>query len=220
MRTSLPGALLLGVTLSACGAPKQSDAGPPIHPVFEPMAPLVDYSVPPPLPRLSRPERRGEIPTIINADGDRIPAGWSPEEIALSVTHASWRDNPADLTVRMLAWQIEIDDRPLLVEQAILWIHFHPPGKTELWRLVSVYRHPRETRPFLQGWRITYLASPHSGKVGLVNYEEKPDSATVVRFFNDSGWEEDTAGFTLIDGEIGAGAWKRATGAAPGFAYP
>lgn len=212
--------LLLGALLTACGAPRQSDANPAMSSAFEPVLPLVDYSVPPSLPKLPPPSRRGSTPTIVDADGDRLPADWKLDEMIADLLHASWRDSPQDLTVRILAWQVIVDERPLLVEQVVLWMHFHPRGQAEFWRILYAYRHPREAAPHLQGWHRANRG-PHSDKAGDALFEdEKPDHGIVVRFFNESGWSETSSGFTLLDASISAGAWKRAVGKAPGFAYP
>ena len=220
MRPVFAQALLFGALLAGCGAPRQSDANPAITSVFEPVAPLVDYSVPPPRPALRRPTQRGSIATLVDSDGDRLPSEWKLDEMISGVLHASWRDHPEELTARILAWQVVVDERPLYLEEAILWIHFTPPVEAEFFRLDHVYRHPRETTPHLKGWHRSHTASPHTPWTGAATYEERPDNATVIRFFHASAWDVAFPGFVLIDGAICAGAWKRSTGEAPGFAYP
>jgi len=74
---------------------------------------------------------------------DPLP-GWSYEAMVRGLQqYLEPRNKVENLRVRLLAWKIEEDRRPLLIDSAILWASFDSQdGKR--WVLSHCFRHPRE----------------------------------------------------------------------------
>jgi hypothetical protein len=113
----------------------------------------------------------------------RVVDTWSHDEMRLaaySYEDASGERVPnGELTV--MRWRVIEDDRPLVVEQAIVLV------KTDdgRWRLANLYRHPKESgRP--TEWRL--WSRTDVPFVSHRDFTAKPTPAEVERFLNDSEW--------------------------------
>jgi len=137
----------------------------------------------------------------------RLPSGWRLDELA----RAALRDGARPRETVVLAWQIDEDDRPLLIHAAVVWIALADGGVV----VANLYRHPRDR----DEWRVSAVYDvPY---VGLQRYEKPPTRAELDRFFGDSWWFfRARDGFRRLGAEVCAAAWRRATGRAPWRAYP
>jgi hypothetical protein len=82
----------------------------------------------------------------------RLPAGW---RVAEMVRSALGRKVAAKLIRgQVLTWQIIEDERPLRVEEAVVWLAFDD----HRFMLLHVYRHPRE-RGWYRAWHEAEIDS-------------------------------------------------------------
>jgi hypothetical protein len=118
---------------------------------------------------------------------------------------------------RVLAWQIDEDDRPLRVESVILWIALadKPAAKKPTrWMLAHLYRHPRDENE----WRISRVYD--APFVGTESYESAPKRAELDRFLKDTWWHfKPLEGFRSLGAEVCRDAWAQAFGAPPWHSY-
>jgi hypothetical protein len=175
-----------------------------------------------PLPPRSDPPARSSVertatdapPTHIDASGCRIPWDFVPDDLLSAVA-----PDPAsrkNTTARILTWLVEVDDRPLLIDRAILWVHHHPTSGGDAWQLVHFYRHPLEQR---SGWEVARVYdAPY---VGQQPYSSAPTAQELDVFLGETWWRfEPTDGFRLLDAGVCAKAWTGAIGSAPNHHYP
>lgn len=164
-----------------------------------PLAARADSSVP---PAAKRPGRAA-------AGCARLPAEWVPTEIAQAALGDA--KAAATATLRVLAWQFDEDDRPLLVHSALVWIQ---AGQS--WRLAHLYRHPRDVKP---SWRISMVTDvPYAG---AQSYARAPGRAELDRFLDDTWWRfAPHSGFRLLDAEVCADAWRATFAQPPWRRYP
>lgn len=148
------------------------------------------------------------VPAAQPAGGcERLPSGWRPDELA----RAALRDGANAKETLVLAWQIDEDDRPLLIHSALVWIALEGSGVV----VANLYRHPRDRNE----WRISAVYDvPY---VGLQRYAKPPTRAELDRFFGETWWPfRARDGFRLLGAEVCTAAWRRATGRAPWRTYP
>ncbi len=126
-----------------------------------------------------------------------------------------WR---AGAEARILSWLIQIDERPLLVEQVLLWIMVAPKNAAPSYRLVNLFRHPVGGWSGNKRWRLWMRSrSPP----GLQSFAAPPTLAELDKFTSRTDWDYDaSSGFDLVDGQVCAGAWKRSFGTPPKHSFP
>jgi hypothetical protein len=83
--------------------------------------------------------------------------------------------------VTVMRWRVIEDDRPLVVEEAIVLV------KTDdgRWRLAKLYRHPKESRQPIE-WRI--WSRTDVPFVSHRDFKAEPTPAQVERFLKDTEW--------------------------------
>src|SRR5262249_26367361 len=86
---------------------------------------------------------------------ERLHDGWNAADMLKAAVVAD--ELPHVRSTRILTWRIDEDDRPLLIERAILWVAFD----NQQWMLANVYRHPRDAK----SWHLSRVYdTPHIGK--------------------------------------------------------
>jgi hypothetical protein len=118
-------------------------------------------------------------------------------------------------TPYLLAFKAEVDNRPLYIESALLAVEL----TNGHWRLVHVYRHPKERRKQGDHWVVSHVLDiPYTGKQ---EYATRPTKAEVEKFISDTWWKfRARDGFGLIHGEVFSETWKKALGYAPAYQFP
>ena len=137
----------------------------------------------------------------------KMPPSWKLE--AITAAAAPGEDARA-LTTRVLAWQIDEDDRPLRVERALVWI----AARDKRWILANLYRHPKESPE----WHISRVYDvPY---VGSQSYSAAPKRAQLDEFLKDSWWHfRLDSGWRSLGNEVCRDAWMRSFGEAPWRSY-
>lgn len=216
------------VGLAACATQPQrvrSGSGAPLSPITATMpraeaAAGEAEATPPPPPRRPseqpEPNHREPPETELNAFGDRVPVRFTLAPMLEAALEPAQR---ASAEARILAWMIQIDDRPLLVEYALLWIRVAPKNAAPTYRLVNLFRHPldddRDRREQWRLWRRSH-APP-----GVRSFAAPPTLRELDDFTGFTDWDYDASdGFDLVDGQVCAGAWRKSFGSAPGRAFP
>ena len=129
-----------------------------------------------------------------NADPCALPSPW-PVDQALF-------EKGGD--VEILAWRQRSDDRPLFIDEALVWQH----GKAG-WTLAQVYRHPKEENQF----RLSVVCdAPYQPEK---SYDHAPTAKDVKDFLSNTTWPHELDGFTLDAGKVCNGNWSRTIGAPP-----
>jgi hypothetical protein len=115
----------------------------------------------------------------------------------------------------LLAFDAKVDDRPLYVEGALVAVEF----KSQRWRLLHAYRHPREPRVEGRGWHIWIVND--APVIGSKDFKKQPTQAEVEDFLRRTAWEFGAShGFRLVRGEVYADTWQSALGHRPKHEYP
>ncbi len=175
----------------------------------------------PPPPRKDPPTRPSSErtatdapPTHVDDTGCRIPWDFAADDLlkAIDPDPASRKSS----TARVLTWLVEVDDRPLLIDRAILWVHHHPANGPDSWRLAHLYRHPLDQR---QGWQVSRVYDvPY---VGQQSYSSPPRAAELDTFLGDTWWRfAPTDDFRLLDADVCAKAWTDSIDSAQNHRYP
>jgi len=117
-------------------------------------------------------------------------------------------------TPHLLAFKAEVDDRPLYIESALLAIEL--TNKT--WRLVHVYRHPKERVEHFHHWKVAAVTDvPYTGSQ---DFDQRPTKAEVEKFIRDTWWEfRASRDFRLVRGQVYSDDWKRALGYEPKYEF-
>lgn len=138
-----------------------------------------------------------------------IPSGWNATDLADELFEGA--GTPAD--ARILVWEVKEDDRPLYVEQAILWLRWGAEGAGR-WMLVNAYRHPKDLQP-LPHWAMAEVFDA-PGYAELREFDHPPDNAEVYQFLEDTWWTfEQERGWTLLHAAVCADVWSDVIGEAP-----
>lgn len=142
---------------------------------------------------------------------ERLPTGWLAREmIAVFQPYATTR-----VTVRVLAWQVDLDDRPLKVERALVWLRFAPEGKSPFFMLANLYRHPDAKGSWAKAG-VTDV--PHTA---AERFDREPTRADLDKFLKDTWWYfKPSDGFRMTGSELCARAWQGSFGQAPWRSYP
>lgn len=214
-------ALLVCIALGGCSRPATAPQGTGhVIAIAVPAAsvPLAPASAPTPravapVPPVVHRTAGAAPPTHVDATGCRVP--WDFQlgpMVDVAVPDSASRQRA---TARILTWLVEVDERPLVIDRALLWVHEHPATHGESWRLVHLYRHPLEET----GWHVAVVYDvPY---VGQQIYAAAPHRAALDQFLHDTWWKfRASDGFHVLDAEICAQAWTASIGAPPDHLYP
>jgi hypothetical protein len=115
----------------------------------------------------------------------------------------------------LLAFMAQADNRPLYAESALLAIEL----TNEKWRLVHVYRHPKEHVEHFRHWKVAAMTDvPYTGSRDL---ERRPTKAEVEKFIRDTRWVFGPSNsFRLVRGVVYSEEWQRALGHEPKYEFP
>jgi hypothetical protein len=149
-------------------------------------------------------------PSITDARGDRLPQDFQTDAMLLAL-----RDDgaPVEATARILAWSIEVDDRPLVVDRVILWVRY-----SNSWLLAHLYRHPLDSAPNNTFWHVARVTD--IAYTGQQSYSHAPTVAELDQFLKETWWKfQAEGGFRFLDAGICDDAWKEAMGSPPNHGF-
>ncbi len=106
--------------------------------------------------------------------------------------------------IQILAWRQKSDDRPLYVDEALVWQH----GEAG-WTLAQVYRHPKEDNAFHLSIVCDAPYQPEK------SYDHAPKVKDVKDFLKNTTWADGLVGFKLDAGKACTDNWSRVIGAPP-----
>jgi hypothetical protein len=139
----------------------------------------------------------------------RMPATWYLDEMVAALKYL--QPPPKTQVVRVLAWHVQEDDRPLRVEQVLLWVKAE-----KSWILADLFRHPLGGAK--AAWYISSITDVAQN--GSHVYDAAPTHAQLDLFLKESWWKfEPSPGFKLLDSEVCRDAWTGAFGEPPWHAY-
>ncbi len=156
-------------------------------------------------------------PTHVDDNGDRVPVDFVVADL-LKVLDPDVASREAS-TARILTWLVEVDDRPLVIDRVILWVHVHPANGADSWRLAHFYRHPLDDPPRNEEWRVSMVFdAPY---VGQSSYSHAPTGQEMDRFLSETWWKfRPSDGFQFLDANVCVHAWRASLGSAPNHGYP
>jgi hypothetical protein len=155
-------------------------------------------------------------PVQVDASGDRVPVDFLIDEMLADIEpDAATRGTVA---ARILTWMIDVDERPLVVDRVLLWVHYQPRSGTPLWELIHLYRHPLPSETANRRWHVAMVAdAPHVGRKG---FAKAPTGSDLDRFLEATWWKfEPDGGFHKLDAQICEHAWKSVIGSPPNHRY-
>jgi hypothetical protein len=201
---------LVLVAMTACAGART--APPPAPQEEAPSEALASEAASPTSQRvlLERPETR------VDERGDRVPVAFDLDGMIAAVE----RVDPRRVSARILAWMIEIDDRPLLIQSALLWLRVESPDGPTRFRLARVFRHPLNTPP---GDKLWQLSEDDDGpRVGERSYRSSPTAAELELFLKATEWTfaATDGNYRVIDAEVCRNAWKELFGVEPEHEFP
>lgn len=140
-----------------------------------------------------------------------LPADWDPIRIA----HATPELYNALLQaseVRVLAWLIEEDSRPLRVDRALMWIHYE-----NLWFLSNLYRHPLYADD--RDWHLNTVTDVvYQGKI---SFSHPPTQADLNAFLRATWWDfKPDNGFWFLAAQVCTDNWTATFQEAPWRSFP
>jgi hypothetical protein len=149
---------------------------------------------------------------------ERLPAAW---ELDAMIDATSARLDKKTATTRVLTWKIEeeqlpegMDDRPLRIETAIMWLELSGHG----WTLAHLYRYSQDGPS--AAWQIPVIKATRAVEyVGERSYDHAPTRADLDQFLGNTRWrfEARDAGFKLLDSEVCREAWRTSFEVPPGM---
>jgi hypothetical protein len=146
-----------------------------------------------------------------DAGCERLGPKWKLAEIVEAAVHDKSLSAQVQ-TARVLAWEITKDDRPLIVERALVWLAF----KNKRWTLTHLYHHPQDGPK--ADWHVAMVYDvPY---VGSDSYGAPPTKAQLDDFLKQTWWHfKPESDWKLVDSEVCAEAWKTAFNAPPWHKY-
>ncbi|MBK7585268.1 MAG: hypothetical protein IPI67_34405 [Myxococcales bacterium] len=179
-------ALVASCCLCSCN---ETPSSPPPAPVPQRASATARPPGPPPAtPSVARsPDPAAVAEMDADAACERLSTGWNASEM-VSVFQPS---ATTLVTVRVLAWQVDLDDRPLKVERALVWLRFVPEGKSLFSMLANLYRHPDAKGAWAKDG-VTDVAHTSDQR-----FEREPTARLRLLQVDVSGW----AGEPARDGE-------------------
>lgn len=134
----------------------------------------------------------------------RLPA-WDLE--ALYETARLLACAPGDAPVRLMAWFVMEDDRPLRNDNALLLVE-DAKASPPRYSLVTVYRHATNHE-----WNT--IGSFHDRREPVRTHDHRPTRAEVDAFLDQAEWTFADAWGKVIAGNVVDSEWQAATGEAP-----
>jgi hypothetical protein len=197
--------------------PAATITAPPVAPPASAATADTDAPAPPrTTPRPSDKRTATDAPaTHLDDTGCRVPWDYDVGDILEAIDPDPVSRKTA--SARILTWLIEVDDRPLLIDRAILWVHYQFPNGKDSWTLAHLYRHPLDERR--TEWQVSRVYDvPY---VGQRPYAVAPRAAELETFLNETWWRFDAIdAFRLLDADICTKAWTDSIGSAPNHQYP
>ena len=131
------------------------------------------------------------------------------------MAHAALYDPMPPLRqIRVLAWKQTVDDRPLYIDVALMWIEHADHQYT----LANVYRHPKDRGD--EGWEQSMIFDL-PGFQGAITLDHRPTHADLEEFLShtdfDFGAESD---FRLLASGVCGSAWLASFTEAPWHRFP
>jgi hypothetical protein len=117
----------------------------------------------------------------------------------------------------LLAFEVEVDDRPLYVEAALIAVKLDG----DIWRLSCVHRHPKEKRKDSNAWRLSVIYDVDQSP--SEDYNHRPTEAEVDAFLKHAWWKfaaDADGGFRLLQGKVFAETWENVLGYKPKHVFP
>jgi len=96
-----------------------------------------------------------------------------------------------DADLQIVKWRVIQDDRPLLVEQAVVLLKCDGGH----WRLADLYRHPKQDPPTIQ-WRLS--SKTDVPFVNHRNFTNEPTAEELEQFLLDAEWRPAPIGFRVM----------------------
>ena len=147
-----------------------------------------------------------------NFDGDRVPKDFDLEEIvwgaaepyegAVIPTHSVQE-------AKILTWKVYENNQQLKAQECILWVHLNNPSQ---WMLVHVGRN-RYSGEGWSGWFRTFQS--HTKPFWIESYNHPPTNDEIEIFLDTNKWWAEVERLTLLDADVCANTWERATGQPP-----
>jgi hypothetical protein len=156
------------------------------------------------------PDKTNKFPQTGRAEAgcERLPLGWTLD----GMLQALAPDKPQrPKAVRVLAWQVDEDDRPLRVERVLLWVAL----RDSRWTLAHLYRHPRDEE---NSWHVSKVYdAPY---IGIDWYSAAPTRDDLEKFLKGTWWHfRPSDGFQILGSEVCKAAWQDSFGGPPWHAY-
>ncbi len=108
----------------------------------------------------------------------------------------------------VLAWRQRVDERPLYVDDSLVWQKRTVSGKP-MWTLAHVYRHPKEENKFRLSVVFDAPVSPEK------NYDHAPNGKDLESFLKHASWSWSPETFKMTAGGVCTATWTRLIGEAP-----
>ncbi len=215
-------ALVCVTVVVACGqAPNPSPNTPPPSPPLT-VIPQLTFEPKPAPPPLPPPRKEGKpVPITLDTPCQHMPKGWKFDELFGTIlSQAAEEGEPpvTTATLRVLAWQVDVDERPLKVESALVWLAIHHTNDKDGWMLLNLYRHPDDAPPGGAPWQVSVVSDvPYKG---FDAFPSTPTGADLDRFLQDSWWHfKPREGFKMTGKEVCVTSWKKSFGKAPWRSY-
>ncbi len=136
----------------------------------------------------------------------KLPEGATLDEIVAPAL----RGGAPPTIARVLAWSAEVDDRPLYLDRALLWL----ARGDKAFELAHVYRHPRDAKT----WHLSMVYDvPYESQR---TFTAPPKRAALESFLTATWWHfAAEGGFRLVAAEVCREAWQASFGAPPWHQY-
>ncbi len=141
---------------------------------------------------------------------ERLPDDWDAREFEAAVRDVVDLHGRATVTVELLAWSTQEDDRPLLVDAALAWARIEDQNQVR-WALLELYRHPRDSPE----WHLSRLSH---GPDPVKYFNRQPSNSDIYRFDDGvfggilkAAW----GGFHTLNSRVRYRTWFRSVGQIP-----
>lgn len=105
----------------------------------------------------------------------------------------------------VLAWKQKVDDRPLYVDEVLVWQKTPNNGYT----LSHMYRHPKEENEFRPSVVCDAPIQP------MASFDHAPNTKDVKEFLKNTTWPHELTDFKRTGGAVCNENWARVIGAPP-----
>lgn len=138
---------------------------------------------------------------------------WSRNEFESAVREFIGRPGSLRITVRLLAWKVQEDDRPLLINDGLAWAQLDF-GSSHLWALALMFQHPKSERM----WFPVEIIDG-SQWVGIQYFPHPPTNADIDKFIEfappEENFFEPSSGFLVLRSGIRRKTWETVIGSPP-----